>query len=485
MSVIRRSGYSEVQRRRHHPALSGFLWWFLTALSFLLRSGESRAGEPSTEEWARRFGTQPLQLPAGDWQSTTERLAAALKTSVVAFTPPRWEPRQIEGAPTEVLNHLAEAAGGKWRTMPGVLRLFPVHAVKGMEFDEAEIMAFKARSRKEDQFAYSLTPAQLAIVAKGARIPIADLTENQKILLREYFHKHVGNGPAVWTKYLKDGQIGLHLEASVTFYWRGTYMDTLQGVPRSEWKEHFLWKERRSKEKKPPVPASSAVERFFGKETLTLAETRPLELVQLEGLLTPLLQKRCPGCEFCVSARIRKSGYVVSKGTWPVAVLLTALGVGDDLELRSVADVVFLTAAQQKQWLLKNLDDSRDCELNWRLLRPLVQSLKANPHNELGPWTFEQLLEPRLIPLSQRPPDQQESWLPAYVLVNQAVFNQGGPAREAALASARKELRQEISAIELHVYPSVHLSFWLDGKRQFSAGVAGLENYGWLMRRTK
>jgi hypothetical protein len=150
-----------------------------------------------------------------------------------------------------------------------------------------------------------------------------------------------------------------------------------------------------------------------------------------------------------------------------------------------VADVLFLAVSKEKQYLTKNLEDSRQCELAWRLLRPAVQALTANPRNDLGDWTVEQLLEPKLLPFSGLAPQLQEKWLPAWVLVDMAILNKRGPARAAAVAAAAKELRKEIPDIEVYVYPSVQLEFWLDGKRQFADGVGRIENYGWLMRRTR
>jgi hypothetical protein len=450
----------------------------------------ARAGEPAPADWAKRFGTERLTLKAADWKGTIDQLAVALKTRIVAWVPARWESREVQGSPAEVLKTLADATQGKWLALPEALGLFPARVVKGMDFDETEIKAFKAKYFgttvfKSFRLAYSLTPRQLAILGKGDKLSIAELKEEQKELFRDYFQERVLNGPTLWPRYLKEGRIGLSLHASVDAYWRGTVIERLYQVPRSEWKEYFLWKSRSEKDKKPPATAVSLADKFFGKQRVVIPETCVLELVQLEGLLTPLLLEKCATCEFCVSARIRKQGYVVSKGTWSVPALLTALIEGADLELRSVADVAFLTVSQEKQWLLKNLEDSRECELAWRLLRPIVQALANNPRNELDIWSFEQLLEPRLIPLSQMPPKQQERWLPTWALVSEDIIRKGGPAREAAQAAAVKELRKEIPDMEVYPAAGVQLEFWLDGKLQLSHGLTNLSNYGWLMRRTK
>jgi hypothetical protein len=296
------------------PVSRSLLRLILMGLVFFLLTGESTGAEPNVGQWSKRFGTQPLQLESGDWQATIGRLAAALQTPMITFIPMEWRPRELKGTPAEILQVMEVTTRGKWSALRDALGLFPARVDKGMDFDEAEIKAFKVRDRYAAQVAYSLIPAQLSILGKGDKIPIAHLREEQQALLRNHFEKHVVDGATLWPVYLKKGELGLRLVAWTSFYWRGTGLDMLQQVPRSEWKEFIFWKERHNKNSKPASPSPSLAERFFGKESLTFMETRRLELGQLEELLNPLLRNRCPNYEFCVSARVRKQAYVITKG---------------------------------------------------------------------------------------------------------------------------------------------------------------------------
>jgi hypothetical protein len=464
-----------------------FLWCavLLTAVDLPMRV---QATELDAEDWAKRFGTEQFTIRAQDWKGTIEQLGAALKTRVVTLVPARWEPRAIQGTPAEVLKILADAVEGKWIRVPGALGLFPARRVKSMDFDAAEVKGFIKAARGEARLVYSLTPTQRAVLSKGERIQIADLTEEQRACIEEIL-KRKQLAAAEQLRYFKEGQLGLSVSTSLVVFWRGVDVNLLNQIPRAEWKESSLWRiKRQVKGNKLTEPTLSPLsEKLFAKQTLEVAQPRLLELHELEGLLTPLLRKRCGRCEFCVSARLRKRAYVLSAGTWTVSSLLTALEDGDQLELRWMAEeVAFLTFSRKEIDYFRNLENSRECELSWRLQLPALESQANNPRNELGPFAFKDCLTPRLLPLLKLPREQRDLADQAVAPIDATVFQKGGQqAVEAARATALKAAQPDLGDMECYVLPMLRVELWLDNVRRHEPSVPIVFNYGWVARYTK
>lgn len=429
------------------------------------------------------IGTQ-LSLTDSDWPTIIDKVAESVGASIVAFVPktsdiPTNKEMPLKGDAKEVLGRLARNTGGVWRGTSQSLILAKDFVPEYFSFttsNEWEKFIDQRPMPKLDAvtlFMGSFTPEQVAKLARGEALKLSELKPDQQQLL---IQASLDNPPT--NKILPDMiaagyGLSISINSQAISYWRGELIADLQddlGVG-----EEVL--------KQPPGPflpsaglAGLGLEEtiqiakpFLQSKNLTVDKTTLFTLDQISALLRPTLKM-----PLVISKQLKNERLVISKGQWDAATLVAMLQIATDSEIRPVGNLIVLSpgAVARTHSYLSGTEVQNSLlqmELEWRMIRPVIEKLLLNPASTTVPMTANLILNPQLTFFSQLSPEQK-SWLE---------YELGAPPATLVQSS-------EASNIEIGFVPSINFKFSLpeNPKKTWHWGFTPISEYVWFALKT-